>query len=57
MEPKLDLKSNLCAGRTSYFHSWVDKVAQVVPKGTQMVARVAKSCQNGAKMLPKAFKM
>ena len=51
-EPKLDLKSNLCARRTSHFHSWVDNVAQVVPKGAQMVARVAKSCQNGAKMLP-----
>ena len=57
MEPKLDLKLDLCAGRTPQFHSWVDKVAQVVPKGAQMVARVAKSCQNGAKILPKVFKL
>ena len=57
MESKLDLKLDSCAGQTNYFHSWVDKVAQVVPKGAQMVARVTKSCQNGAKMLPKVFKI
>ena len=54
---KLDLKSNLCAERTPYFHPWVDKGAQVVPKGAQMVARVTKSYTNGIKMLPKVFKI
>ena len=35
MEPKLEPKLELCAARTTYFHPWVDKVAQVVPNGAQ----------------------
>ena len=35
-----------CAGRTSYFHPWVNMVAQVVPNGAQ-------SGSKGAQRLPK----
>ena len=46
MEPKLEPKLDLCAGRTTYFPPWVDKVAQVVPNGAQ-------SASKGAQRLPK----
>ena len=42
MEAKLEPKLALCAGRTTYFHPWVDKVAQVVPNGAQSGSKGAK---------------
>ena len=46
MQPKLQPQLGLCAARTSYFHPWVDKVAQVVPNDTQ-------SASKGVQKLPK----
>ena len=46
MQPKLQPQLGLCVARTSYFHPWVDKVAQVVPNDAQ-------SASKGAPKLPK----
>ena len=40
MEPKSEPKLDLCARQTTYFHPWVDKVAQVVPNGAQSGPKV-----------------
>ena len=51
MEPKLEPKSALGGNSFTYFHSWVVKVAQVVPDGTQRrpkgAQRLPKWSQNG----------
>jgi len=54
MEPKSEPKLDLCEIQTTYFHPWVDKVAQLVPKELH---RVPKGYQNGAKMLSQVFEM
>ena len=61
MDTKLEPKLAMWVEGTSYFHPWVDKVAQVVPNGAQSgskgAQRLPKWNQKGAKMLPKVFKM
>ena len=57
MGPKLNFKLEMCAGRTPQFHPWVDKVPKWCQMAPKVVARVAKSCQNGSKRLPKVFKI
>ena len=46
MDTKLEPKLAMWVEGTSYFHPWVDKVAQVVPK-------VAQSGSKGVQKLPK----
>ena len=60
MEARLEPKLARCAGRTPYFHPWVDKVAQVVTNGAQSGSRGAQSTPkrhlNGVKVGHKVSK-
>ena len=60
MEARLEPKLAMWVHRTTYFHPWVDKVAQVVPNGAQSgskgAQRLPKWSQHGSKIRPKAFR-
>ena len=63
MDTKLEPKLAMWVHRTSYFHPWVNKVAQVVPNGAQSGSKgsqkLSKWSQNAAQGLqnvgPKLF--
>ena len=46
-----------CAGRTSYFHPWVNMVAQVVPNGAQSGSKGAQRLPKWRKNAVQGFKM
>ena len=45
-KPNWSLSWNLLVAASSYFHPWVDKVAQVVPRVLKSAKNAAQSDQN-----------
>ena len=53
MDTKLEPKLAMWVDGTTYFHPWVHKVAQVVPKWCPMAPKWFQGCPKAPKMKPK----